>query len=273
MVTYSYAKINLTLDILKKRDDGYHEIKTVFQHINLSDKIEISIANDEIKVFSNVKEINNENNICYKAALFLKEKFKVKKGVNIFIEKNIPIAAGLSGGSSNAALVLKSLNNLWDLKLTTTELIEISKEIGMDVAFHLIGGTCLGEGRGEIITKLKDLSKHYVILIYPEIKLNTKDMYMSLDYNKIGKKNSTINFIKSYDLSFLHNDFEFSVFGLYPELKNIKNILGKNSLLSGSGSSIFKITKDKSEAEDIYNIVKDKFNYVFFCETKNDFEE
>lgn len=267
----SYAKINLTLDILGKREDGYHEIKTVFQHISLYDEIMLKKTKKEIVVKSNIDELNNENNICYKTAKILKDKFNITSGVNIFIKKNIPIAAGLSGGSSNAAAVLKGLNRLWKLQLDQKDLIEISKEIGMDVAFHLIGGTCLGEGRGEILKKLGDLPTYYIVLIYPDIKLNTKEMYASLDYSKIGKTSSTNLFLKNFNLDYIHNDFEYSVFSLYPEIKRIRETLGKHSLLSGSGSSIFKITNDKKEAKKTFELMKKQYKKVFLLKTKNFF--
>ncbi len=264
----SYAKINLTLDILKKRDDGYHELKTVFQHINLTDEIEL-FENDDVSIACNFKDLENDNNICIKAAFLLKEKFNIKKGIHIKINKKIPVGAGLSGGSSNAAAVLRGLNNFWEENLTIEELTDVSKELGMDVAFHLIGGTCLGEGRGELITKINDLPKHYVVAVYPGFQLNTKMMYQSLDYSLIGRKMSSDDFIKNYDLDFIHNDFEYSVLKLYPEIAEIKNCLGNNSLLSGSGSCVFKITKDQKEAEKIFNDIRKMYKDSFLAETIN----
>ncbi|MBN2544828.1 MAG: 4-(cytidine 5'-diphospho)-2-C-methyl-D-erythritol kinase [Spirochaetes bacterium] len=264
----SYAKINLTLDILKKRADGYHELKTVYQHINLADCIELKESN-EISIICNVKELENYDNICNKTALIMKEKFKINKGVKIIIDKKIPIGAGLSGGSSNAAAVLKGLNEFWGQSLKTEELIDIGKEIGMDVAFHLIGGTCLGEGRGEIIKKIKDFPKHYVVVVYPDFQLNTKTMYQNLNYSLIGKKKSSEIFMKNYDLGYIHNDFEYSVLKKYPEIGEIKEKLGDNSLLSGSGSCVYKITKDLREAENIYNQISKEYPDSFLTETIN----
>jgi len=270
MIIDCFAKINLTLDILYKRDDGFHELKTVFQHIDVKDKIELvenSISNIEIDC--NIKELENETNICYKTALILKEKFGVKKGIKIKIDKIIPIGAGLSGGSSNAAGVLKGLNKIWKLNLSETELIEISRNIGMDVAFHIIGGTCTGEGRGEIIKKCRDFQQRYIVVVYPDIFLNTGLMYKNLNYDLIGKTNSTIQFLKNYDLKYLHNDFEFSVYKLYPEIKILKDMLGINSLLSGSGSCVFKIAENKDDALRTIEKISKKYKTVFLAKTLN----
>jgi len=264
----SYAKINLTLDIIKKRDDGYHELKTVFQNINLTDEIELFESND-VSIACNFKDLENNNNICIKTVSLLKQKFNIKKGIHIKINKKIPVGAGLSGGSSNAAAVLRGLNEFWEQSLSIEELIDISKEIGMDVAFHLTGGTCLGEGRGEIIKKIKDLSKHYVVAVYPGFQLNTKLMYQNLNYDLIGRKSSSDNFIKNYELDYIHNDFEYSVLKLYPEIAEIKNKLGKNSLLSGSGSCLFKITKDLKEAEKVFNDIRKEYKDSFLTDTIN----
>src|SRR3989338_7883212 len=137
-----FAKINLTLDILGKRSDGYHEIKTVYQSIALHDFVEVE-KHDNIILQCSINALQNKNNLAYKAADFLKRKFNISKGAKITITKNIPIGAGLSGGSSNAAAVLKELNKMWGLHLSEDDLMDIGKELGMDVAFHILGGTCL----------------------------------------------------------------------------------------------------------------------------------
>jgi 4-diphosphocytidyl-2-C-methyl-D-erythritol kinase len=164
----SYAKVNLTLDILRKRGDGYHDLETVFQQIGLCDDVELTwIDGDKVEIECNVKEIENTRNLAVKAALMLKEKCGIRKGVHIKINKRIPIGAGLSGGSSNSAAVLKGLNILWDLGLRKEDLIKVSEDIGMDVAFYILGGTCSGKGRGEILEKIKDLDEYNVVLVYP----------------------------------------------------------------------------------------------------------
>jgi (E)-4-hydroxy-3-methyl-but-2-enyl pyrophosphate reductase/4-diphosphocytidyl-2C-methyl-D-erythritol kinase len=266
----SYAKINLTLDILGKRKDGYHELETVFQQINLYDEIELTeLKEDKIIIECNIKEIENKENIAYKAAELLKRKYSVKKGVKIKINKKIPIGTGLSGGSSNAATVLKGLNILWDLNLSKEELVNISKEIGMDVGFHVLGGTCLGKGRGEILEKINDLKKYYAVVVYPGFPISTKKAYSGLNYDRIGKKKNTPKFIKNHDLKYLHNDFEYSILEKYPELKEIKKSLGKNSLISGSGSCVFGLFKKEEDAKKAYSKLKKEYNHTFLATTLN----
>lgn len=266
----SYAKINLTLDILRKRKDNYHEIESVFQQINLYDEIElIKIDEDKIELECNLKELKNKNNLAYTAASLIKEKFDIKKGIKIKINKNIPIGAGLSGGSSNAAAVLKGLNLLWNLNLSKEELINLSRDIGADVGFHILGGTCIGRGRGEKLDKLKDLEKYCVVLVYPGFPISTKEAYSDLDYDKIGKEKSSEKFSKNYDLNYLHNDFEYPVLQKYPELKEIKKKLGKNSLLAGSGSSVFSIFREEKEAKQVYDILSKDYKRTFFTVTLN----
>lgn len=264
----SYAKVNLTLDILGRRKDGFHELDTVFQHIELYDEIEL-IDSDKIEIGCNLKFLESEDNLAYKAAILLKEKFNINKGVSINIKKNIPIGAGLSGGSSNAAAVLKGLNVLWDLRLNKEKLIELSKELGSDVAFHIIGGTCRGKGRGEILEKINDIEKYYVVLVYPGFDISTKEAYSNLDYGKIGKEKSSNKFAKDFNLKYLHNDFESSIFEKYPKLKEIKGKLGENSLLSGSGSSVFGLFKEKEKAQLIYDLLRKEYKEIFLTTTLN----
>ncbi|MCK5282255.1 MAG: 4-(cytidine 5'-diphospho)-2-C-methyl-D-erythritol kinase [Nanoarchaeota archaeon] len=266
----SYAKVNLTLDILGKRNDGYHELETVFQQIELYDDVELEeIDEDKILIECNVKEIENEDNLAYKAASLLKEKYDVKKGIRIKIEKIIPIGAGLSGGSSNAAAVLKGLNSFWELGVDKKELISIGKELGMDVAFHILGGTCLGKGRGEILEKIKDLDKYHVIVVYPGFSINTKEAYSKLDYDKIGKEKSSERFVEEYDTEYLHNDFEYSILEKYPEIRKLKEEIGESALLSGSGSSVFGLFKDENKAKAVYDELKRKYKEVFLTKTWN----
>ncbi len=266
----SYAKVNLTLDILGKREDGYHELETVFQHIDLYDEIELTeLDSDEIEIECNIEQLQNERNLAYSAASLIKAKYNIENGVRISLKKNIPIGAGLSGGSANAAAVLKGLNLFWDLGLNKDELISLSKKLGMDVAFHILGGTCLGKGRGEKIEKIKDLEKYHVVLVYPGFNIKTKEAYSNLDHKEIGKEKSTGKFIEDYDISHLHNDFEYSIFDKYPKLEEIASKLGKNTLLSGSGSSVFGLFEDETEAKDVYDKLKKEHDNVFLTTTLN----
>ncbi|HQF08915.1 MAG TPA: 4-hydroxy-3-methylbut-2-enyl diphosphate reductase [Spirochaetota bacterium] len=266
----SYAKINLTLDILGKRDDGYHELESVFQQVNLFDDIIIQPREDgAIHVTATSDEIAGRNNICYGAALRLKEETGLTQGVDIGITKRIPMGAGLGGGSSNAAAVLKGMNHLFRLGLDREELSRIGGAIGMDVPFHLQGGTCIGRGRGEIIEPLKPLPKLYLVIVYPGFSISTKEAYGTLRYDRTGTTRSTSAFRRDYDLRHIHNDFEYSIIDRYPEIGAIKKSLGNHALLSGSGSCVFGIYQDPDEAKRYYELMRHTYESVFITETIN----
>lgn len=266
----SYAKINLTLDILGKRGDGYHDIETVYQNVNIFDTIKLfPIEEKSIKIECNVPGLSNEENLCFKAAKIMIYRFNINTGVMISLDKKIPPGAGLSGGSSNAAAVIKGMNYIFNLNLGPEEMMDISAEIGMDVPFHVLGGTCIGRGRGEIVEKVKSFGKHYVVIVYPGFSINTPEAYSNLSYCDIGKARSTSNFLKSHDLNLLHNDFEYSILKIYPEILSVKKYLGNNSILSGSGSCVFGIYEDRGTAWEKYKLLKEMYRDVFFTETIN----
>ncbi len=163
------AKINLSLDALSKRPDGYHEVEMIMTMVDLADRIDLTETNDD-RITVDVSEgfvPNDHRNLAYQAADLLKKRFNVKKGVSIYITKRIPVAAGLAGGSSDAAATLKGLNQLWQLGLTQDELAELGAEIGSDVSFCVYGGTALATGRGEIIQQIASPPPCWVILAKP----------------------------------------------------------------------------------------------------------
>ncbi len=266
----SYAKINLTLDILGKRPDGYHEIETVFQQVALSDDIDITLLDeDKIIIGCDIPEIDNDSNIAYRSASLVKEMYGIKTGVKITIKKNIPLSAGLAGGSSNAATVIRGLNKLWDLGLDDGSLMDLCTKIGMDVPFHIMGGTALGTGRNEIMKKLNDFPLHHVVIVHPGFSIMTKEAYSGLDLSIVGKKRASLDFIKSYDLRYMHNDFEDSIFKRYPSLAKLKEQLGPYSLLCGSGSCMFGLFETADEAKEAYDSVKEEYDKVFLTTTFN----
>jgi 4-diphosphocytidyl-2-C-methyl-D-erythritol kinase len=156
LVVKAPAKINLSLDVLHKRPDGYHEVEMIMTTIDLADRVELTLLDsDKINILSHNRFVpDDQRNLAFQAAQLLKERYHVNKGVTIMIEKNIPVAAGLAGGSSDAAATLRGLNKLWKLGLTLDELADIGSEIGSDVSFCVYGGTALAKGRGEKITEL-----------------------------------------------------------------------------------------------------------------------
>ncbi len=256
IVLKSHGKINLGLDVLYKRDDGYHEINTIMQQIDLSDTLIIKENNKEdIVIKTDNKDLPlDSSNLIYKAWAKIKEKTGIKKGIEVVVEKNIPIAAGLAGGSSNAATVLKGLNELWQLGLAEEDLQKIGLEIGADVPFCITGGTALAEGIGEKLTKLKSFKDINLLLVNPGMQILTAEVYASLRPNGKRKMNieKVIEFIENNDLYALAksivNVMEEVVIKKNPIILEIKEDLldcgALCSLMSGSGPTVFGLFDD-----------------------------
>lgn len=269
------AKINLSLDVLHKRPDGYHEVEMIMTTIDLADRIELALLDsDVIKIVSLNRFVpDDQRNLAYQAANILKEKFHVKKGVEIKIEKNIPVAAGLAGGSSDAAAVLRGLNKLWDLGLTLDELAIIGAEIGSDVSFCVYGGTALATGRGEIIKELPAPPVCWVILAKPFIGVSTADIYKRLDVETIEHPNTEkmIESISSKDYDQMcesvGNVLENVTLSLYPEVAQIKEQICKFGadavLMSGSGPTVFGLIQHDSRMNRVYNGLRGFCDQVF----------
>jgi len=283
----SYSKINLTLEVGKLRKDNFHDIKSIVQTIDLCDKIELEVTQKkEIKLTTNNTDLPlNEKNTVYKAAKFFLEYSKIDKGLNIHINKKIPTQAGLGGGSGNASSVLLALNKIFATNITKEKLRDISSQIGSDCPLFIQGGTLLIEGRGEKITKLKDLPTLHLLIIKPECGVSTKEAYNLLDNRKnisysnnhtkiIDILNSNNMVINNYT-NFFINDFELIALRI-PEILNAKNILTKNgaiiSMLCGSGSSVFGIFEDENSQNTAYEKLKDNYN-IFKCKTIKNTDE
>ncbi len=187
LIIESYGKVNLALDILYKRDDGYHEINSIMQRINLKDKLTFTEIEKGVIIESNNPEVPTDStNLVYKAWEILKDITGIDKGIHVNIEKNIPIAAGLAGGSSNGAATLQALNQMWNLKLSDIELMEIGKNLGADIPFCIMGGTALAQGIGEKLKSLNPFSKKHLLLCNPGIKVSTEYAYSKINPN--GKR-------------------------------------------------------------------------------------
>ncbi|ASS94555.1 4-(cytidine 5'-diphospho)-2-C-methyl-D-erythritol kinase [Peribacillus simplex] len=259
------AKINLALDVLFKRPDGYHEVEMIMTTVDLADRIELKeITGNHIQILSHNRFVPDDHrNLAYQAAFILKERFGINKGVSITIEKNIPVAAGLAGGSSDAAATLRGLNRLWKLGLSMDELAEIGAEIGSDVSFCVYGGTALARGRGEKITHLPAPPKCWVILAKPTIGVSTADIYKRLQTSKMEHPDvpgmiSAIMDNNYHDVcEGLGNVLEQVTLQLYPEVANIKDQMktfGADSvLMSGSGPTVFGLVEHDSRMQRIYN--------------------
>jgi len=251
----AFAKVNLGLRILEKRDDGYHNIESILQTISLFDELNISLAAESIVVTANNPELPlDETNLCYKAADILLKRTGQKRGVIINIKKNIPIGAGLGGGSSDAASVLTGLNLLLSLSLNKEELRKIAVSIGSDVPFFIDGGTAFVSGRGEKIEPINKKIRFNYLIVFPGFSIDTKWAYEKINFltkreNYITIFNCYFNDSNSGNLELLlKNDFEEVMLGEYVELKKVRRFLIQNGAvsvsLSGSGSSIFGIFDD-----------------------------
>ncbi|ANB55535.1 4-(cytidine 5'-diphospho)-2-C-methyl-D-erythritol kinase [Anoxybacillus sp. B7M1] len=269
------AKINLSLDVLHKRPDGYHEVKMVMTTIDLADRIElVPLASDIIKIVSHNRFVPDDHrNLAYQAAKLLKETFGIRKGVAISIAKAIPVAAGLAGGSSDAAATLRGLNKLWRLGLTLDELAELGAKIGSDVSFCVYGGTAIATGRGEKIEHIPAPPPCWVILAKPAIGVSTAEVYRSLNVNTIEHPDvdGMVQAIKHQDYegicSLVGNVLEDVTLKKYPEVAHIKEQMKRFGadavLMSGSGPTVFGLVQYDSRLQRIYNGLRGFCDQVF----------
>lgn len=278
--TKARAKINLNLEILEKREDGYHNIESVFQKINLYD--EIYIRKNQTNTFeleTNFKVLNNNENIVYKAYICLKEKYPNITGVSVKINKKIPMQAGLAGGSTDCASFILGMNKLFNLNLSKNEIENIGKRLGADVIPCLYNRAIMSEGIGDKVTQINTNFKYYILVIKPEVSCSTKEMYEKLDLqNKFMYYNKSKSIIKALE----NNNLEVLCDNLYnafeevvePKeiIKNLKfeliNLGAINSLMTGSGSAVYGIFKNKQEAKKAYKILKEKYQ-VYICLSYN----
>jgi 4-diphosphocytidyl-2-C-methyl-D-erythritol kinase len=253
----SYAKINIALRVLNKRNDGFHNIETIFTSISLHDNITVSKSKDVEVVCSDPTIPSGSENIAYKAVLAIKEEFGIKEGAKVFISKNIPAGAGLAGGSGNAAATVKGCLALWNIKPSAAKLNKILSSLGSDVPYCYFGGTSLGKGRGEILRKLEDFSGFSVLLVNPAIHISTPLAYRLLK-RELTVTEKKVSLLVSYNrfltnrlllCDLLENDFEEVVFDKYPLIGKIKEDLLKlgadGAVMSGSGSTVFGLFRNR----------------------------
>ncbi|MBI4429153.1 MAG: 4-(cytidine 5'-diphospho)-2-C-methyl-D-erythritol kinase [Ignavibacteriales bacterium] len=270
MTIRSYAKINLGLRILRKRPDGFHDIETIFRQIDNYDEIRLYPAGSDIVLETNDPNVpTGVNNLCVKAAYLLRDITGVEKGVRIQLTKNIPIGAGLGGGSSNAAATLKGLVKFWGLALRPHELKRIALNLGSDVSFFLEGGSALATGRGEVLEHFDLPLPSWILVVTPPLRIST-----SWAYAHVTLAEAPVNHLKSFIVDFartpttyvehIRNDFEPLIFATYPEVASIKEMLLQEgadfALMSGSGSSVFGLFSHDETA----NMAALKFSKSFY---------
>jgi len=277
------AKVNLYLEITGDRSDGYHDLVMVLQSINLSDRLDIrTTGSDQIYIRCNHSEVpTDQTNLAYKAAKLLQNLYPDFGGVEITITKNIPIGAGLAGGSTDAAAVLVGIDRLWNLGLTQSELRELAAQLGSDIPFCISGGTVLAVGRGELLSPLPALENLALVICKPrKLGISTVWAYQTFrSQNLLATKDSQSNSsqmlaaIASRDESshrqiarLLYNDLERVVLPAYPEISSLKNHLQAQEclgvLMSGSGSTVFAITQNFASAQRIADSISESIEDI-----------
>ncbi|KJS23288.1 MAG: hypothetical protein VR72_01770 [Clostridiaceae bacterium BRH_c20a] len=280
-VVKAYAKINLILDVLGKRPDGYHEVEMIMQAISLYDRITIKPGNG-ISITTNHPLIPlDERNLAYQAAEVLIKEYPDIPGVEINIEKNIPMEAGLAGGSTDAAAVLIGMNAMFSLKMDNIELLERGAQLGSDVPFCILGATALAKGRGEIIEEVAQCPKLWVVLVKPNFGVKTKEVYQNLMLSSISSHPDLAGYLDAlqvgdvpYLLNKIANVLEYSTFKLYPQVKELKEALkalgAKSLLMSGSGPTIYALFASQEAADTFASDVRKGCTYqVWVAHTLN----
>ena len=270
-MAHSYAKINLTLDVLSKRPDGYHNVEMIMQTVSLYDLILVDKTEKNISISTNLKYLPvNEKNIAYKAALEFFKYTSITGGCKIMIHKNIPVAAGLAGGSGNAAAVLCSLDKLYNTNLPLDELMNIGSKLGADVPYCIMGGTALATGIGEILTPLPSIPKCNILMVKPPISVSTAAIYEAIDTAEINNRpntNAMIDALAQKDLISVAQNLS-NVMGnvtetMHPIVKGIRRKMLMNgalgAVMSGSGPTVFGIFPDYETAKKSH----DSFYYQF----------
>lgn len=280
--TKAYAKINLGLDVLGRLPNGYHEVRMVMQTVGIFDELTFEKADEGILITTDSGELPTDgDNLIYKAAKLLFDKYSIDEGVRINLKKNIPIAAGMAGGSSDAASTLKGVNKLFGLGCTEDELREMGVKIGADVPYCVMGGTALAEGIGERLTALEKAPQCVLLVAKPGINVSTKYVYEHLDALDSYEHPDIDGMVRAISdgnldgiVSRLGNVLEAVTIPAYPVIDNIKRVMldagAMGSMMSGSGPTVFGIYNDRAEAETAYKrIIEDKLaGQVFITEFK-----
>jgi len=246
----SFAKINLALAVTGRRPDGYHNIETVFQTIDLSDELELRNSAEISLSCEGLPDVSEKDNIVWKAAFALAERTGERRGAAITLRKKIPSGAGLGGGSGNAAATLLGLRRLWNADIPDSDINAIAATLGSDVPFFLMGGAALGKGRGDILSGLPDFQPQHIVVIFPGISVSTASAYRALNLGLTSRDSghkiqSFLCLAKNGSLwqAGMFNDFETAILPSHPEIAEAKSFLEKrgsiSTLLSGSGSSVF----------------------------------
>lgn len=273
MVSFLNAKINIGLNIIGKRDDGYHNLETLFYPIAVKDAVEIVDNNDPSTdvIFSstgNRVHVHDADNLCVKAYHLLKKEYPQIPPIKMHLHKNIPVGAGMGGGSADASAILLLLNKTFELNISTENLLQYALQLGSDCPFFIINKPCFATGRGENLQQVNiDLSPYKIMIVHPAIHVNTADAFSQLNANNFSPAGELIEQLK-LDIyqwkNMVKNDFEVPVFKMYPIISEIKEKFYKEgaiySAMSGSGSTVFGIFSSQTNCKNI------KFPSHYFCQ-------
>jgi 4-diphosphocytidyl-2-C-methyl-D-erythritol kinase len=278
----SFAKINLSLRVLGRRADGYHEVRTVLQTITLRDRLTFHALDTlDLELECDAPGVPaDDSNLVLRAAKLLRERFRIERGARVKLEKTTPAGGGLGGGSSNAAVALVGLAHLWKIETNVGELRELAATLGADVPFFFTGGTALATGRGTEIAPLVDAPHRDLLIIAPRVKISTAEAYKSLNAPALTKEIAPVNLLISraeadFPVSLpatLANDFEPAILVRHPEIVRARDALlgagARGAMLSGSGSSVFGIFESSEQAERARRALPVESGWqVFICET------
>lgn len=268
------AKVNLTLNVLGKREDGYHELETIFQKISLYDELRITKTNEhnDIKINTNVEALEGKNNIIFKAYEILKNKFDKIGGIEVELKKNIPMQAGLAGGSTDCGAFIEGMNELFELKLSKQEMVEIGTNLGADVPQSLYNTPILARGIGEKIEEIKANARFYMVVIKPEFTCNTKEMYKKLDSKNLSEQEYNTNKMRQAlekeniqeIAKNLYNVFELTIEEVEEIKRKILEAGAIGGLMSGSGSTFFGIFENKEKAKKGFRKLSKNYK-VYYC--------
>ena len=271
IIRNAYAKINLGLDVLRRRPDGYHEVKMIMQTVNIWDVLTFKKSETQgIFLTVNREELpTSKDNLIYRAAQLVMDTYDISQGVEITLEKNIPIAAGMAGGSTDAAAVFHGLNELFDLNMSLEDMQELGVKIGADVPYCIMGGTALSEGIGEVLSKLPSPPSCYLVVAKPDINVSTKYVYENLHANELKVHpdiDGMIEAIRNGSLQGITkrmgNVLETVTIAKYPIIEEIKDVMkqagAENALMSGSGPTVFGIFVKEEDAKAAAETIKEK---------------
>ena len=275
----AYAKINIALDVVGKREDGYHLLKMIMQTVDLYDVIEITKIDSDIKLICNKPYVPiDERNLAYKAAKLFKETYNIEDGVSINLIKNIPVSAGMAGGSTDAAGVLKVMNRIFNINASDEELRALGLKLGADVPYCINGGTALCEGIGEKITQLKPFNDKIVVIVKPPFGVSTKEVYKDFDLSKVifhPRTEDIIRAMENDDIHFVSNNMknllENVTLRKHRVILNIKESMRSydalGTMMSGSGPTVFAFFDDMLKAQICYDEMKKKYKDVLLSRT------